>query len=405
MSSLAHMPNTGNINTDISLIKEEDSKDLISPYDNNDDNNEVLKYDLSSNSQNDSVNSPMQLRPLSVIKMSDEVDSNNIYTSSNDASAFNSRLTSSNSQFSETCISNRNSYNGYSDSEMFENSKILELPKLRSPFTITNSDEFDNTTTSTTTNNVQKKKRNRSLRWSYQGEIETINEVQKQKVLKDTHTKLFSQESVESPVKKSHKRTISLPYGKNLKVDTNLNNDSAGVNMISLKRRLSPSTFFKTQDEKEVKIKQQQDKIKDLELENLKQFSIIQELKSQTSYCIKEIEMIKLQSKINNEPKVNVQKSKSNTKISLLFKSLALLLVTITFLGLFYPELIMQSSFLSALPQKNYLDFFPLEEKLWYSLNKTSTIIHKDNDNLWYKIKTQIQLIKLVYKSKKLYSA
>ena len=294
------------LNGDISLIQEEDSREITTLYDNEpacDTEKEVMRYSLmfDNNEENSStVNSPMQFKPFDNFKISyADIDNGNI-------NAY-SRTTSANSQFSDnrkTSVSSstRSSYSSYNyDINENESNKPLQLPKLRSPFkSKDNSNEID---INVVNSKPLQKKRNRSLRWSYQGQIDTINEVQKQKAISETENKLFANENVNQNEEKTakdeqtflkpiHKRTASLPYGSSLRIDTS--SDSSNSNMISLKRRLSPSTFFKSgSEDREGKIKQQQKKIKDLELENLKQFSQIQELISQTSYCIKEIELLK----------------------------------------------------------------------------------------------------------------
>lgn len=196
-------------------------------------------------------------------------------------------------------------------------------------------------------------------------------------------------------MKKLHKRTTSLPYSTSIRIDTNLNNESSSSNMISLKKRLSPSSFFKPQDDRELKIKQQEQKIKHLELENLKQFSHIQELKLQTSYCIKEIELLKETKK----PVVkNIEKKTLSTQI---FKTLALVAITIILIVYFYPEIKLQQKSFYKIPISNSLDFFPENEQLWYSITKKTQNFDTQNNSLWEKIKLQVELIKLVYKNSK----
>lgn len=400
MTTLDCLKNTDIINSEISLIQEEDSREITSIYDSNEENNDVLKYDLKFDHNNCSVNSPMQLKRLSLSNTDNEEEySENLFTN-----ATNSRLTSTNSQFSDCGKSVRNSYSEFSDCEEIDDGKKLIIPKLRSPFSLKNDAEMDISTNATNNSNnpvntVPKKKRNRSLRWSYQGQIDTINEVQKKNAIHDTQQKLLANdtENIETtvPLKKLHKRTTSLPYSTSIRIDTNLNNESSSSNMISLKKRLSPSSFFKPQDDRELKIKQQEQKIKHLELENLKQFSHIQELKLQTSYCIKEIELLKETKKPIVE---NIQKKKSSTQI---FKTLALVAITIILIIYFYPEIKLQQKSFYKIPISNSLDFFPENEQLWYSITKKTQNFDTQNNSLWEKIKLQIELIKLVYKNSK----
>ena len=289
---------------DISLIQEEDSKEITTLYDNEngcESENDVVKYNMmfeDNDAHSSTVNSPIQLKPFENFKITyDDINNSSINTYS--------RTTSANSQFSDNRknsvgSSARSSYSCYNYESNAYDGKQLQLPKLRSPFkSKENSDELDINVVNSA---PKQKKRNRSLRWSYQGQIDTINEIQKQKAINDTEKKLFANENTDSNeesnkdeqvrLKPIHKRTASLPYGSTLRVDTS--SETPSSNMISLKRRLSPSTFFKSgSEDREGKIKQQQNKIKELELENLKQFSQIQELISQTSYCIKEIELLK----------------------------------------------------------------------------------------------------------------
>lgn len=373
------------LNGDISLIQEEDSREITTLYDNEqavDTEKEVMRYSLmfDDNGNNAStVNSPMQLKLFDNFKLSyDDINKNGINNYS--------RTTSANSQFSEnrktsTSSSTRNSYSSY-NYETVENdsNKPLQLPKLRSPFkSKENSTEIDINVVNA---KPLQKKRNRSLRWSYQGQIDTINEVQKQKAISETENKLFANENVTTKetdtssddqvyLKPIHKRTTSLPYASSLKVDTS-SSDASSSNMISLKRRLSPSTFFKSgSEDREGKIKQQQKKIKELEMENLKQFSQIQELISQTSYCVKEIELLK-----------QTSMPKSQSKI-FSFKNTLYFLVLSVLLSMFIYEIATDSSsiFNTESSVKHTYTIPNLDfpgESLWYSSKneQTSTLLN-----------------------------
>lgn len=300
---------------DISLIQEEDSKEITTLYDNEngcESENEVVKYNMmfeDNDAHSSTVNSPIQLKPFENFKISyDDINNNSINTYS--------RTTSANSEFSDnrkTSVgsSARSSYSCYNYESNFNDDKKLQLPKLRSPFKSKENSEDINF--NVVNSAPKQKKTNRSLRWSYQGQRDAINEIQKQKAIDDTEKKLFANENKNANklsnkdeqirLKPIHKRTASLPQGGTLKMDTSSETPS---NMISLKRRLSPSTFFRSgSEDKEGKIKQQQNKIKELELENLKQFSQIQELISQTSYCMKEIELLKKTTNTNNNGKLS----------------------------------------------------------------------------------------------------
>lgn len=350
---------------DISLIQEEDSNEITTLYDNEngcDSEKEVIKYNMmfEDNDAHSSTVSPIQLKPFENFKITyDDINNNSINTYS--------RTTSANSQFSDNRknsvgSSARSSYSCYNYESNAYDGKQIQLPKLRSPFkSKENSDEIDINVVNSA---PKQKKRNRSLRWSYQGEIDTINEIQNQKAIIDTEKKLFANDDTDSNkdeqlrLKPIHKRTASLPYGSTLKVETSSETPSAS--MISLKRRLSPSTFFKTSSEdREGKIKQQQKKIKELELENLKQFSQIQELISQTSYCIKEIEILK-----------STTNTKRNGRFS--FKNIIYLIVFALLLTVFLYEITTDSSSIFN-TQKSLVHTYAIPnidfptESLWYT--------------------------------------
>lgn len=416
MASLDLLKDINANSNEISLIQEEDSREVTTIYDSTQESSEVIKYDLNFGNTNNSVNSPMKFCSLSPIGIADDDDVGNIYSNNNFTSTSNSRLTSTNSQFSCSGKSSRDSETGYSDVEELEPCKGLDIPKLRSPFSLKNSIDIGkepvpgNASTNSKTVPPTKKRRNRSLRWSYQGQIDTINEVQKQNAMQETQNKLLANDTSkitsEIPLKKLHKRTNSLPYNTGLKVDTKVNNEQTGTNMISLKKRLSPSTFFKTQDERELKIKQQHQKIKDLELENLKQFSHIQELKFQTSYCIKEIELLKAHTKslpkAQNQPPVTPIKK---TKLSLyIFKTFVLLLLSGALIAYFYQDLQFHAKYFLHPSTSNSLDFSPKVEQLWYSISTKSDNFNDKDSSFLDKLKFQICLIKIVYSNSKLYS-
>lgn len=416
MTSLDVLNDINTNSNEISLIQEEDSREVTTIYDSTQESSEVIKYDLNFGNPNNSVNSPMKFCSLSPIEIADAEETGNIYSNSNCTSTGNSRLTSTNSQFSCSGKSSNNLETEYSDIEEVEFSKALDLPKLRSPFSLKISIDSGKEVSSeaTTSNNKTvpptKKRRNRSLRWSYQGQIDTINEVQKQNAMQETQNKLLANDSYkmnsEITLRKMHKRTTSLPYNTVLKVDTNLNNEQTGTNMISLKKRLSPSTFFKTQDDRELKIKQQQQKIKDLELENLKQFSHIQELKFQTSYCIKEIELLKAHN--STLPKAQKQSPVTpikNNKLSLyIFNIFVLLLVSGALIAYFHQNLQLRAKYLLNSSPSDRLDFLPNVEQLWYSISEKSENFSNKDNSLLDKLKFQIRMIKLVYSNSKIYS-
>lgn len=410
MASLDYFENNEILNSEVSLIQEEDSKDVTTIYDSNGLENDVIKYDLEVQFVSGSVNSPMQFKPLNLGKLAAEEDLQSVYSNFT-----NSRLTSANSQFSDSHQSNRNSSYGFSGSEAAEYEKNIDIPKLRSPFSLSSAAAKEcenmngNTGGNSVSNNVQKKKRNRSLRWSYQGEIETINEIQKQKALQDTETKLCADApesvDVEVPLRKLHKRTTSMPYAKPVKNEANSSGEHSRGSMISLKRRLSPSTFFKTQDERELKIKNQQEKIKNLELENLKQFSHIQELKFQTSYCIKEIEILKKQKVAAPNNTVPMKVSKFHKLTKQIFKIIVLLSLTFLLVLHFYPNILLETNLFQKHVVPNYLDFAPDAEKLWYSIKQESQVLENNSHSLWEKIKLQVHLIKQVNRNSRIYQS